>query len=123
MLLTIGAVLAGFVTMTLVVVVTTMLAARVMLPEAPSGGMQSPTTAYIAVNLLCGLAAAWLGGMVAARIAEADQTAVLALAGLVLVMGAASALGSGRGAQPTWYVWTIPIVGVVGVLLGGGVLP
>jgi hypothetical protein len=93
-----------------------------MLPTPAEGAMPSPTTPYIVVNLLCGLAAAWLGGMVALRVAKGETDAVLGLAGLVFLMGVITALGN-KGQQPSWYAWTLPVLGVVGVLVGGGVVP
>ncbi|HUP64558.1 MAG TPA: hypothetical protein VM557_04695, partial [Thermoanaerobaculia bacterium] len=84
--------------------------------------------------------AAWIGGMVAARIGR-RRGAVYALAGLVVVLGLVSAgvamsaappalperpLSTMEAAsfakQPTWYSFVLPVVGVIGVLAGGGAL-
>lgn len=117
----IAAVVAGFVTIMLAVMGSTMVAAKAMLPPAPAGSQPMPTTPYIVVNLILGFAAAFLGGLVAQRIGQ-DRTAVLILAGIILVMGIAGAVmtpADGRQGQPLWYLWTLPILGAAGVVIGG----
>lgn len=120
----IAAVVAGFVTIMLAVMGTTMVAAKAMLPPAPAGTQPMPTTPYIVVNLILGFAAAFLGGLVAQRISQ-DRTAVLILAGIILVMGVAGAVMTppdGRQGQPLWYLWLLPVLGTAGVVVGGRAL-
>lgn len=117
----IAAVVAGFVTIMLAVMGTTMVAARAMLPPAPAGSQPMPTTPYIVVNLVLGFAAAFLGGLVAQKIGQ-DRTAVLILAGIILVMGVATAAMTpveARQGQPGWYLWLLPALGAAGVVIGG----
>lgn len=120
----IAAVVAGFVTIMLAVMGSTMVAAKAMLPPAPAGSQPMPTMPYIVVNLVLGFAAAFLGGMVAQRIGQA-RTAVLVLAAIILVMGIAGAVMTppdGRQGQPMWYLWLLPVLGAAGVVVGGRAL-
>jgi hypothetical protein len=100
-----------------------------------------PSTAWMILSVVFGLLAAVAGGWVALRIGRSTR-AVKILVGLVIVLGLYSALtgeseyagrkkidkpvarmdfveAGAHAKQPTWYLWTIPIVGVAGVLLGG----
>ena len=100
-----------------------------------------PSTAWIVLNLMSGLIAAFLGGLAARKIGR-SPLAVMILAGLVLVLGIILALTAessyakrepvekpvaemsfmeaGQHAkQPTWYNWVIPLVGAAGALAGG----
>lgn len=101
----------------------------------------APSTPWMALNLLSGLIAAVVGGLVARRIGG-SQLAVRILVGIVLVLGVVSAVmaGSARkgrepvekpvaemtfqeagrhAVQPAWYNWIIPLVGAAGALVGG----
>lgn len=99
----------------------------------------TPSTAWMASNLVGGLVAAMAGGWLARRMGT-SSSAVTMLIGIVLVLGVVSAfLSAGverplldkpvaeltfaeAGAyavQPGWYNVVIPIVGAVGAWLGG----
>lgn len=105
-----------------------------------AGEGPAPSTPWIVLNLLSGLIAAVIGGLVARRIGR-SQSAVRILVGLVLVLGLLSALfadgpddkepidkpvaelgffeAGQYAAQPTWYNWVVPLVGAAGVIFGG----
>lgn len=100
------------------------------------------STTWSLVNLVFGFVAALIGGVAAVAIGKHANTA-RALAGLVLVLGlilAIAALGEqpeplpeGKtvaeltfteagdvAMSPNWYNFVIPLVGVIGVTIGGG---
>ena len=118
------AVLGGFATMAVLVIITTAIAAQVLIP----GGMQatrSPTAplppAYLAANLAASALAAALGGAVTARIAPGHPIYhALALAALMVVMGVLSARQAGDR-QPRWYqlvlLTAMPAVAVAGAYI------
>ena len=111
------ALLAGFVSMALLVGITT----AVLMKLAPAwvGAPGNPRTAYVVVNLCYSLAAASLGGYVTAWLAKANPLYhALALAIIVLLLGALSALQQ-RGQQPIWYQLLLIAIMPIGVLLGG----
>lgn len=124
MLRSVGAVLAGFVLATIIVVLTTMIAVALMLPPAGPGMMPEPTGPYLAVNLSCALLAAILGGWLAARLARrAPLGHGMAVGTIMLVLGlAAAAMESDgtSGRQPGWYLYALPLLGWIGASLGGG---
>jgi hypothetical protein len=81
------------------------------------------------------------GGWLCWRISE-SRTAVIVFACLCLVMGLGNAFGQGAKAEPgprpsglsvleavklrkepAWFTFLVPVVGAVGALVGGGVLP
>ncbi|NOT10081.1 MAG: hypothetical protein HOP28_17955 [Gemmatimonadales bacterium] len=111
--------------MTLLVLGSTLAAARLMLPPAPAGSHPVPTPRFIAVNLASGLLAAIAGGWITSSFAPSTGRAaphVMALAVGVVVLGVFSALAApapGRASEPRWYSWTLPLLGGTGVLLGG----
>jgi len=77
----------------------------------------APSPRYLAANVACSFLAAIIGGWVTVRIAAASPNAhLLALGGLVLVLGAISGAGAQSRGQPRWYRLTIPLVGAAGVL-------
>jgi len=111
------ALLEGFATMALLVVVVTALLAR-LAPEWV-GEEGKPRPAYAFVNLGYSFLAAAGGGYVTAWASAANpQIHVLVLGVVVLAMGALSALQS-RGKQPVWYALTLLALMPVGVLAGG----
>ncbi len=92
---------------------------------------------WIAVTFVLGLIAAVLGGFVCARIAPRPRP-LYALIGLVVVLGLIGAVGtmfaedpgprSGdldnleammSAVTPLWVAFVNPVIGVIGVLLGG----
>ncbi len=123
MLRSVGAVFAGFMAATIIVLLTTMIAVALMLPPAGPGMMPEPTGSYLAVNLFCGLLAAMSGGWLAARLAQrAPLGHAMAVGTIMLVLGlAAAAMESDgtTGSQPGWYLYALPLIGWIGASLGG----
>ena len=114
----IGAVVLGFFTLVILVLVTTPVAVKLVLKD-PS---QRPTAAYLLVNLLFGFVCAAAGGWIAAHLAQhARLVHAAVLASIVLLLGTWTAAQGGamRAGQPLWYAWTLPFVGAVGALVGG----
>ncbi len=111
------ALLAGFATMTLLVMIVTALLARLAAEWAGSEG--SPTLSYAWVNLGYSFLSAAAGGYVTAWASAANPLIhVLVLGIIVLAMGALSALQS-RGKQPMWYALALVAFMPIGVLAGG----
>ena len=111
------ALLAGFATMALLVIVVTALLAK--LTPGWVGEEGKPNPAYVFVNLGYSFVAAAAGGYVTAWAAAANPLIhVLALGIVVLVLSALSALQS-RGKQPVWCALTLLAVTPMGVLAGG----
>ena len=133
----IGGVLLGFITL---FVVTFFTYSGLFLALGPDGAFHAGnfevTLAWLAGSLVLSLLAAFLGGKVCAIIA-AKQTAVRALAALVLILGYWSAFAAPENRQetrsgevsltdaminarePTWFVLIVPLISTAGVLLGG----
>jgi hypothetical protein len=113
------AIIAGFATMALLVIISTAAATRLMLGSAMSDTSARPTGAYLAVNLSYSLVFAALGGYISAAIAtRAPLMHALILAGFVLLMGLMS-LPQSWGKQPKWYSITICLVSPICVIAGG----
>jgi len=111
------AILAGFATMTAIVLALTALPQRFAPQWVGDKGRPKPTYAF--VNLTYSFLAAVAGGYVTAQIAALSPlTNVLALAVVVLVLGSISALQM-RGQQPVWYQVVLLVLSALGVLVGG----
>jgi hypothetical protein len=111
------ALLSGFATMAVLVIVITALLAR-LVPEWV-GTEGRPRPGYVFVNLGYSFLAAAAGGYVAALAAHSNPLIlVLALGIVVLLMAALSALQS-RGKQPVWYQLALVAISPLGVLAGG----
>jgi hypothetical protein len=111
------ALLAGFLSMAILVGVTTAM----LMKLAPSwvGDMGHPRPSYAAFNLIYSFIAAMVGGYVTAWVAKANPLIhVLALALIVLLLGALSALQQ-RGLQPVWYQLALLAISPLGVFAGG----
>jgi hypothetical protein len=102
------ALLAGFATMAVLVIMVTALLSR-LAPEWV-GTEGRPRPGYVFVNLGYSFLAAAAGGYVTASAAYANP--------LVLLMAALSALQS-RGKQPIWYQLALVAISPLGVLAGG----
>lgn len=114
MLRTIGAVIAGYVIIAILVILSTILTVGLMLPNIAS----TPTTSYLIVNLILGLLAAVIGGYCAALIARAKKlTPAISLAAIVFIFGLLS-LGQSSN-QPVWYPYALLVIGPLGVVIGG----
>jgi hypothetical protein len=111
------ALLAGFATMALLVMVLTAL--LVKLTPSWVGEPGKPKPGYIFVNLGYSFLAAAAGGYVTAWAAQRNPLIhVLALALAVLAMAGLSALQQ-RGQQPIWYILALVALSPLGVLAGG----
>jgi len=111
------ALLAGYATVALLVIVTTALITRLM-PEWV-GQQASPRLAYAIVNLGYSFLAAAAGGYITTWAAAGNPLVNdLVLALVVLAMSALSAMQS-RGKQPIWYALTMVAIMPLGVLAGG----
>jgi hypothetical protein len=111
------ALLAGFATMALLVMVLTAL--LVKLTPSWVGEPGKPKPGYIFVNLGYSFLAAAAGGYVTAWAAQRNPLIhVLALALAVLAMAGLSALQQ-RGQQPIWYMLALVALSPLGVLAGG----
>ena len=111
------ALLAGYATMAVLVIVMTALLTRL----APSwtGAEGRPQPGYVFVNLGYSFLAAAAGGYATAWAAVANPLIhVLALGMVVLALAALSALQS-RGKQPIWYQLALVAISPIGVLAGG----
>jgi hypothetical protein len=111
------ALVAGFATMALLVMLVTALLMR-MVPEWV-GAEGEPRPAYAFVNLGYSFLAAAAGGYVTAWLSAANPLIhVLVLGIVVLAMGALSALQA-KEKQPVWYALTLLVLMPLGVLAGG----
>ncbi len=111
------ALLAGFATMAMLVVILT--AALQRFARDWMGVEGKPRPAYALVNLGYSFLASAVGGYITAwASAENPLPHVLVLAIVVLAMGALSALQE-RGKQPIWYALALLVLMPVGALAGG----
>jgi hypothetical protein len=111
------ALLAGFATMALIVIAVNGIFGR-LTPDWV-GARGRPDAGYVFVNLGYSFLAAAAGGYVTAWAGAINPlTNVLALAIVVLVFGAISALQE-RGRQPIWYLAALLVVAPLGVVAGG----
>lgn len=112
-----GALLAGFATMAILVIVVTALLSK-LAPEW-AGQPSKPQPGYVFVNLGYSFLAAAAGGYITAMAAHGNPLVlVLALGIIVLLMSALSAMQS-RGKQPVWYQLALLAITPLGVLAGG----
>jgi hypothetical protein len=113
------ALLAGFAVMAVMVMLVTAALARFTPDWVDPAQSNSPSTAYVFVNLGYSFIAAAAGGYVTAWVARDNPLYhVLALAIVVLALAALSALQQ-RGKQPVWYALTLVGLTPIGVLAGG----
>jgi hypothetical protein len=111
------ALLAGFLTMAVLIGALTALLARLVPGWVLAEGRPQP--GYVFINIAYSFLAAGAGGYVTAIVARGNPLVlVLALALVVLVMAALSALQS-RGKQPVWYLLALVAITPVGVFAGG----
>ncbi|MCZ6597965.1 MAG: hypothetical protein O7B99_10025 [Planctomycetota bacterium] len=133
------AVILGYLTLAIIVTVTLAVAYVLLGTEgAFQEGSYGITGTWIGISFALGLIAAILGGWICARIAPRPRPLV-ALVVVILVLGAVTAaVGWGTGEDPgprasdagvleamqnarppTWIAFVNPVIGVIGVLLGG----
>ena len=111
------ALLAGFVTIAILLMVMTALITR-LAPEW-AGAEGRPHPGYAFVNLGYSFLAAAAGGYVTTLVSAANPLIqVLVLGIVVLAMAALSAMQS-RGTQPIWYALALLALMPLGVLAGG----
>lgn len=140
MLKNIGAVIVGYFTMAIVIMVVAIGAFVALGPDrafVPNGYM--PSTLWIVVTFACGLIAAIAGGWICAAIAG-NGTAPTVLAGIVLVLGLIMVypaffpgedlrptarmsgepwnVSLGYARQPAWVAAVNPILGALGTIIG-----
>ena len=111
------ALLSGFVTMVILVIVMTALLKQL----APSwvGAEGRPNPGYVFVNLGYSFLSSAAGGFVTAWAARNNPLIlVLALGVVVLLIAALSAMQQ-RGRQPVWYQLSLVAITPLGVLAGG----
>jgi hypothetical protein len=138
-------VIVGYVVIFVWVMVTMAVALMVLDRSfAYEQGTLEATGRWSLVAIALGLVGAILGGFVTAVIAPSPRrTPVKVLAGILLVLGLALAVlhvlvddptaepskpvaqmsmfeAASESIAPTWYNFAIPVVGCVGVLIGGG---
>jgi hypothetical protein len=125
MLRSVGAVVAGYVVMVVLVMTGTMAWVATMVPgglaamrQNPQASSMTPTPRYLAMNIALSLVAAMAAGWVTLRIADRSPRGhLLALAAVVLVMGVVSTFMPNSERQPQWYKYAIPVVGLAGIAL------
>ena len=126
MIRSIGGVVAGYVTMVVLVMIGTSALVAALVP----GGLATMKTmrdtpqampltkAYLVGNLVLSLAAAVAGSWVMLRVApDAPNRELLALVAVIVMMGVVSARMEAAEFQPSWYRIAIPLVGILGVAL------
>lgn len=123
MIKSIFVVLGGFAAMTVATMILFAVLAQLAPDQFAKDAKAPPGTTMILVVLLGGLLSAIAGGWLTGRMApDAIWSHVLALAGLVVVLGLLSAFMESSHAGPLWYRLALPVVGSSGVLLGGRLL-
>ena len=141
------AVIAGYLIMVIIVIVTLTVAWTVLGPSfAYKPGTTHVTLAWIGLNLPLSLMAAIAGGYTTEWISTSDSfVPVKVLAGILLGVGLIMAVahlftdqsaaqqvaaglstegmnafaGSSEAVQPTWYNFLIPFIGATSVMIGG----
>ena len=121
MIRSILSVIVGYLTMAVLVAISTAVVARLMLPGVRVGQPLQPTGAHMIINLSYSSLFAAAGGFVCSLIAGRYPLAhALALACLVAVLGLVFFLqSSSAGPQPLWYSLTLLLLCPAGVILGG----
>ena len=135
---TILAAIVGYVAMAAVLfVLFSLLWVTVGPSRAFEPGSWDVPVGWAVVQLVLGLAGAYIGGQVCAWVAH-DARGATMLIGLVTVMGVVNALippemaagprpedvsmmeATAGARQPAWFLWFNPVVGAVGVWFGTG---
>lgn len=137
----IGAVVAGYAVMLVVIFALSTLAWMMLgANRAFHPGTYETTLIWIGVSLAVSLFAAVLGGFACAAVSKGDARATKGLAGLVIVLGIVFALpvlmqepstatrpdvvtmaaAMQNARQPGWVALLLPLLGAAGVVLGAG---
>ena len=109
------AVIAGFLTMMVIVVVLTLLAVKVM--HMPQG---KPTAGYLAVNTVYSLVAASAGGWVTGRLGRPRSLQHGYVLGVVMAMMGVLSYLHYSGVQPLWYQLVMIVLPSFGAVVGAG---
>ena len=108
------AVVAGYIGMVAIVLVTQPIIVRLFLPEAAPNRL---TRRYLAANLSCAFVAAVVAGVLCAKLSPEPRTRyVRILAVLVLLLSLLSAVTDRE--HPSWYFGVIGVLAAAGVLIG-----
>jgi hypothetical protein len=111
------AILGGYVSMAIVIVLLTAVLKLLLPTWFPTSG--APTGSYLAINIAYSFVAAFAGGYVAVWIApRAPIQHAIALAAFVLLMSIVSAIGYGNR-QPRLYQVVLTVLMPVAVICGG----
>ncbi len=122
MIRAVAAVFVGFVVMAAIVNIPLVLFALKPAAAFKYGTTDVVTTGWMALSIIVAVVAAPCGGYVAAVIARSPTNRpVMALAGIVFMLGILSAIGQlgEMPRQPTWYAFTLPFIVGIGALIGG----
>lgn len=141
MLRSIGAVLIGYLAVSGFVMLTMTLAWKLLGPGfAFEGHTTGVTWQWAVLSLVLGALGALLGGLVTRYLRPLSAKPVRALAAILLVFGLSMGIlhaiidepgiysdtdlmssydAASEAIQPTWYNFTLPFVGALGVLVGG----
>ena len=120
-LLSVAAVICGFLATAILVGVSTAIASAAFgVEQKPDANATAPTT-YLAANLFLSLLSAVVGGYICGWIAPSYPLVhAVVLAGLLGVLSLVTALTTGAApGQPAWYPWVIGVIGISGVVIGG----
>lgn len=118
------AVLAGFVTMTVVVIIATVILTRALAsarPGDPFGDPRQLPTGYLMANLVASSVAALIGGYLTAALAESAPLAHGAALAVLMILMSAFSMRRSLGSQPRWYAMTLMLVMPL-VAIGGSFL-
>lgn len=137
---TLSGAIAGYIVMAIFIIATFAAAFPLLgMDRLFAPGTYEASASWIVLSFVLGLAGALLGGWVA-RYVSPKSHAVAALAGLVIVFGLFSAQAAqnediprggprgpnatmsdamGHARQPAWVAFMNPLLGAVGVLIGG----
>ena len=122
MIRAVAAVFVGFAVMAAIVNIPLVLFALKPAATFKDGTTDVVTTGWMALSITVAVVAAPCGGYVTAVIARSSTNRpVMALAGIVFMLGILSAIGQMGGMlrQPTWYTLTLPFIVGIGALIGG----
>ena len=115
------ALLAGFATMGVLVMLITALVNRLAPEWVGAEGKAQPGYAFVGlfVNLGYSFLSAAAGGYVTAWVAVGNPLVLVLVLGIVVLAMAALSTLQSRGVQPVWYALTLLALMPLGVLAGG----
>jgi hypothetical protein len=124
MLRSIGSVVLGYVVMAVITIAGTSAAAALLIPRGTKTTAPGPppplTSSYLAANLTVSALAAVAGGYLTARMAPGRPMLHVGVLGLFMVaMSILSSRSPMSAGQPEWYKLVLPVIGVLGAVVGG----